>query len=289
MPSIILTLPRRFISVRGRDRASFLHNVVTHDIKGLPVGQGKPACLLDRQGKVQASLLAHSFPEEIVLEMEPSDAQSAMETLKKYLISEAAELSEKSGVAVLALHGQEIGTLVSLPPQNLQHAAGPEGSGILQVVRWDLFGMPGAHLWVEPAREAEIRKSFEQKGLASGDLQAFHALRIEAGVPWPGIDITPAVILNELGSEEMVSFTKGCYIGQEIVARIKYRAHPPRLLRKFSIEGTAPKTPCSLLQAGKPVGTLTSASGSLGLGFLGYDAPLEGLQLENGVKVGVRP
>jgi len=294
--------PRRFLVVRGPDRVKFLHNIVSHDIRGLQTGQGKPACLpsrqaciLDRQGKIQASFLAHAFPDEIILEMEPIDYEPALHNLKKYLISEAVNFADTGAdLRVLALHGpaseQALRSLrpnLSLPAENLRHAEGPAGSGIRQVIRWDLFGMPGYHLWVSASDAEALRKELEQK-TASADFplcgrEVFHTLRIEAGVPWPGIEITPAVILNELGTDEMVSFTKGCYIGQEIVARIKYRAHPPRLLKKFRIQGAeVPETPCPLLQtqkpgqAEKPVGTLTSVCWSptfqsvIGLGFLNY-------------------
>lgn len=107
--------------------------------------------------------------------------------------------------------------------------------------------------------------------------EAFEMLRIEAGVPWPGKEITESVILNELGMEEMVSFTKGCYVGQEIVARIKYRAHPPRLLKGFLLTGKeVPSTGSSLIVKGKTVGVVTSACLSptlqrvIALGFLNF-------------------
>ena len=135
-------------------------------------------------------------------------------------------------------------------------------------------------LWL-PATDSQAAESFIETaraaGMEEGDVQAFETLRIEAGIPWPGREITPDVLLNELGREEFVSFTKGCYVGQEIVARIKHRAHPPRLLAGFLLSGDSPPSAGKpLSHEGKPVGLLTSVCFSpalkrtLGLGFLQY-------------------
>ena len=267
----------------------FLHNLVTHDIKGLQTGQARPACLLDRQGKIQASFLVHADPDQLILEMDPVHVVAALSTLNRFLISEAVEIRDcTKEQEVMALHGPQAADLLKsvwpgilLPENPLTCAFGPPETGLLRIIRWDLFRQPGYHLWVAPKNKDKILQHITAEGktfgLETGGSEAFHTLRIEAGVPWPGAEITETVILNELGTEEMVSFTKGCYIGQEIVARIKYRAHPPRQLAGFFLDSPEPVPPKSpILLDSKPVGVVTSACFSptlkrtIGLGFLNF-------------------
>ncbi len=308
--------PRATLSLRGGDRVEFLHRLVSHDIKGLPVGQARPACLLDRQGRILFAALVHARRDELLLEVDPGSLATAQAQLERYLISEKVEWSDAADrFRILPLHGpagaeilRAVWPELRLPEQNLAHLPGPEGSPVRLIARWDLFGRPGVQLWVEPSRREEVLAKLSQGGkpfgLKAGSQELFHALRIEAGVPWPGAEMTAEVILNELGSEEWVSFTKGCFIGQEIVARIKYRAHPPRLLTGFFVEATAaPPAPVPVhagtgtAQTQRAAGLITSACLSpslnrpIALGFLQYG--LEGsdltLQLPGGKSQRVAP
>lgn len=280
---------RSLLMLRGPDRVKFLHNLVTHDIKGLQPGQARPACLLDRLGKIQAFFLVLAGADELILEMDPLHLAAARKNLNQFLISEAVEIRDITQERrILPLHGPAAANLlkslwpgITLPAENLTHASGLPGTDLLKIVRWDLFRKPGYHLWVAPDTEEKILRQITDKGkdcgLAVAVPEAFNILRIESGVPWPGAEMDETVILNEVGSEEMISFTKGCYIGQEIVARIKYRAHPPRELAGFfldSPQAVPPKSP--ILLDSKPVGIVTSACFSptlqrnIGLGFLNF-------------------
>ena len=211
---------RAALSVRGKDRILFLHRLLTQDIKGASAGQVRPACLLDRLGKIQWAGLVHVRPEEILLELCAESIEPSRALLEKYRISEK----------------------VDMIPSQTSAASGET------------------------------------------DLQ-----RILAGIPAIGREITPEVIPNELGPywlEQFVSFTKGCYVGQEIVARIKYRAHPPRLLTGFLLDQPAPEGSALLLE-GQPVGELTSVCWSptpnrfVALGFLKHGTPAGPLAIDS--------
>lgn len=226
---------RAALSVRGKDRTLFLHRLLTQDIKGASAEQVRPACLLDRLGKIQLAGLVHIQPEEILLELRAESVEPARILLEKYLISEEVEMaSSQTG-----------------PPLN--HCRPASGETDLQ--------------------------------------------RILAGVPAIGKELTPEVIPNELGPywlERFVSFTKGCYIGQEIVARIKYRAHPPRLLTGFTLDRLAPEG-SALYQGEEAVGTLTSVCDSatmgkpIALGFLKYGAPATALRVGSPAGLATEP
>ncbi len=291
--------PRGLLAVRGKDRAAFLHNVVSHDIKGLSPGQARPACLLDRQGKIQFWMLAHSREQELLLETAPESAAPAREALEKYLISEDARIEDISGrFHLVALHGPAAPEILrqaypslKQPEASLSDTPGPLGSGIEMIARWDMLGLPGFHLWALPEAAEGIAEQILREGkplhaVAAGP-ETFETLRIEAGLPWPGREITPEVILNELGRDDWVSFSKGCYVGQEIVARIKHRAHPPRMLTGLFLEGEkVPPIPSLIHQGDQPVGVVTSACFSpalrkvIALGFLKFGLAGEGLRVE---------
>ncbi len=282
-----------FLQVQGKDRISFLHNILSHDIKGLALGQGRPVCLLDRQGKIRFAACAYALADEVLLEMDLGHLSTALEGLSQYLVAEAVELRNASSrYQVFRLHGPLSSKILEqafpgcrLPQENLTFMKGPGGLGVGGIVRNDHLGMPGFHLWVDPERAAEISGRLLKKGsaleLVEANEAAFDILRIESGQPWPGKEMDQTVILNELGTEAYVSYTKGCFVGQEIVARIKYRAHPPRLLCGFLLEGEAvPPEKSPLLKGQDPipvsVGVITSACFSptlgqgLALGFLKF-------------------
>lgn len=277
--------PRGILSVRGKDRAAFLHRMLSHDIKGLPVGQARPACLLDRQGKILLAALVHARAEEMLLDLDPFFLPQARSHLEKYAVSDAVEFSDRTAdIATLHLHGPALPGLFpslfpgrSWPARSLDAVPADLPAEFVGAYRWDLLGLPGLVLWTQPDSEPKIPITLYPP-------ETFHTLRIEAGVPWPGKEMKETVILNELGSDEWMSFTKGCYVGQEIVARIKYRAHPPRLLTGFVLDGPAPEG-SALYQAQEQVGTLTSVCESptlgkpIALGFLKYGAPAGPLRI----------
>lgn len=277
--------PRGILAVRGKDRVGFLHRVLSHDIKGLPVGQARPACLLDRQGKILFSALVHAREEEILLEVDPTCLPQARSHLERYAVSDAVEfLDRTAALRTLHLHGPALPALLASfwpalawPARSLHAVPAPLPEGLADAYRWDLLGLPGLALWAEPGREPNLP-------IAACSSETFQILRIEAGVPWPGKEIRETVLLNELGSDEWISWTKGCYVGQEIVARIKYRAHPPRLLTGFLLENLAPEGTV-LYQEEEAVGVLTSVCESptlgkpIALGFLKYGAPAAPLRI----------
>lgn len=289
--SIGLFIPftRGLLRLRGKDRHSFLHNLLSHDIKGLETGQGRPACGLDRQGKILFSCFVHAEEEALLMELSPPELERARTWLDQHRISEQVQIEVVTDrYEILPLHGpktllllKEIFPELEVPKAAGRHVMGPPQAGLYLAARTDLVRMPGIHLWVEPKRREEIRKRLVERGgplgLQVANPEALETLRIEAGVPWPGKELSETVILNELGSDDWVSFTKGCFIGQEIVARIRYRAHPPRLLTGFKVEGDVIPPEGSRLQSeGADVGVITSACFSptlaqvIALGFLRF-------------------
>ena len=134
-------------------------------------------------------------------------------------------------------------------------------------------GVAGFHCWTAAAHGAALWAAIADVAVPVG-MQALDTLRVEAGIPWYGRDVDETLIFPETRLEQLVSFTKGCYIGQEVVARVKYRGHINRGLSGLVLEGDrVPAAGARVVAAGKDIGRVTSAVRSFALGrpiALGY-------------------
>ncbi len=224
------------VSVTGRDRLAFLQGMLTNDVKALAPGQGAPAAFLDAHGKVTVLLVVYAAQDRVLIELPAQMTAKTLETLDHFLISEKAEFEAvDEAVAILSLQGRGARAL--------------------------LEGLAGATLDLAPYAHVAGPATLE-------------ILRIEAGQPWYPQDVDQSVILPETRLEALVSYTKGCYIGQETVARVKYRGHVNRALSGLVVEGArVPEGGARVVVAGAEVGKVTSAARSIALGrpiALGY-------------------
>ena len=237
-------LPRDFLRVSGPDAVSWLQGQLSQDVAALPVGQAADSLLLQPQGKVDAFLRAtRTAADELVLDVDGGFGEAVLARLRRFKIRIKADV-EPLAWRCLALRGDDV------------HARAGAASGGL-VVDADWPGFPG----VDVLGEAPVAPpGFRPCGLA-----AWQVLRVAAGVPAMGSELTERTIPAEAGIvERAVSFTKGCYTGQELVARIDSRGgHVPRRLRGVVVEATdggPPPTGASVVVDGKDVGTLTSVA-----------------------------
>jgi folate-binding protein YgfZ len=284
-------------AVSGRDRAAFLHAMLSNDVKSLAPGQGCRAALLDIHGKVQVILLLLAGEEEILALAPPGLAGPTLEALDKYLFSEKAYFKDVTGeIAPLALAGPRAPAVAqllggSVPGAALwSHSAASIDGAEVRLVRGGVE-TGGPEIWVL-GRPGEVARLW-QAGLAAGarpvGRAAQEALRIEAGAPRFGVDVDSAVLLPEIPSADLVSSTKGCYIGQEVVVRIRDRGHVNRHLRGLLVEGRGVPLPGAAVLAGEvEVGAVTSAAWSYGLGRPVALAFVRRQQAEPGTAVIVR-
>jgi folate-binding protein YgfZ len=281
----------------GRDRASFLHALLTNEVKGLAPGQGCAATLLDIHGKVQVVLLVWVLDDRILLVTPPATASMVLEALDKYLFSEKVVLRDASedwallmlvGPAAPALLERSSGVTPEARPW-AHVAAKLEGIDVRLVRGGGETGEP--EVWIAaPAAEGErVRKAVLAAGAVPIAGEAYESLRLEAGTPAFPRDIGPAVLLPEVPFESLVSYTKGCYPGQEVVVRIRDRGHVNRHLRGLVLDGDAVPPAGSEVVAGEAViGAVTSATRSLGLGRPIALALVRRSHAEPGTGVGVR-
>ncbi|MEX2148555.1 MAG: glycine cleavage T C-terminal barrel domain-containing protein, partial [Candidatus Rokuibacteriota bacterium] len=268
----------------GRDRASFLHALVSNDVKALATGQMCGATLLDIHGKVQLVVLVWAMEERILLITPPGTAAFALEAFDKYLFSEKAYFTDVTADTALAM------------------LAGPQATAVAERIAGELADVDvrrapgigetgGAEMWIAvPAgAAARVWQAALDAGARPVGATALESLRIEAGTPLFGRDVDDTVLLPEIPAAPLLSHSKGCYPGQEVVVRIRDRGHVNRMLRGLVIEGPAvPERGAEVVVDGTAVGRVTSATLSIGLGraiALGF---VRRQHAEAGAAVGVR-
>ncbi len=272
---------RGLIVVRGRDRASWLHNLLTSDIRSRSVGQGCYSFAVDVRGRVVFDANVLVLEDAIWLDLSAAARQTAAAHLERYHIMEDVEV-KIADPAPAQLYVCGPGTAGVAAALGLGHF---EAMGELEHVviddaraaRLDLGALPGLTLIVDRDRAAAWwERVAALPGISPAGLETLDVLRIEQQVPWFGRDIDRDVLPPETGpAHRGVSYTKGCYLGQEVLERMRSRGSLARRLVRLELDdGTGIHPPVPLRLADRTVGRLTSLvqhpvrSAWVGLGYL---------------------
>jgi tRNA-modifying protein YgfZ len=253
------------ILVRGRDRARLLHNLTSNEVKKLPPGAVVYTFLLSPQGRIQADLNLLCFADHFLIDTEPEQREKVLQHIKRYIIADQVELEDvTSATACIGVEGPEAGRILSqigIPvPGEYTHSAWGETTvaGITQT------GQPGARVYCAVAEFDAIIAKLQTAGVQPASEEDIRTVRIENGKPRYGEDIFDKSLPQETQQMHAVSFTKGCYLGQEIVERIRAQGHVNKKLVRLEIEGTEPPPPrTKAIANAAEVGEITSAVHSL--------------------------
>jgi len=265
------------VTVTGADAWSFLQGLVSAEVAALEPGQGVHSLLLTPQGKLDVDFRALRVGADAWLLAEEGFGRRLAESLQRFRIRVDADVEERATeFAVLALRGPASTSVArdaggpELPAAAHAHAPWPERGA--RVVRVDALGWEGVDLVTPTTEVDEIRAALVGAGAVPVDAGTAEAARIGAGIPRQGLDLDEKTIPQEaLLERDAVSFTKGCFLGQELVARIDSRGHVNRLLRRLRLDGERPPRGATLQADGGDVGVLTSvAEGPGGVVALGY-------------------
>jgi folate-binding protein YgfZ len=260
---------RTQIELSGADRATFLHNLCTNDVRQLQAGAGCEAFLTTVQGKTLAHLFIFACPESLLIDTVGGQGETILKHLDHYLISEKVTLADRSQEwteLLLAGEGSEplLARLGDAPwPHALLSHAAFDVAGRKTWLRRVEVTSPGG--WLVSARRedgAEIVGALVDAGATRSGHAAFEAARIERGFPLFGQDISDKNLPQEVGRDQVaVSFVKGCYLGQETVARIDALGHVNRMLTRVRFAGSDVPEPGTELRAGEQaVGQVTSGA-----------------------------
>ncbi len=226
--------------VRGPEALDYLEGQVTNDVSALQPGDGCYAALLDRKGHMQADLrLLVLSPEEAWLDAEAIATERLRRHLEMYKIGRQVEVDDvTAGRALLSVIGPTAAEVVGSeqPGSEHSHAEASVGGASCRMVATDL----GVDLICAAAEAGTVRDALHASGAAPASEDAAEILRVESGRPRFGAEMTERTIPEEAGiNERAVSFTKGCYIGQETVARLHYKGKPNRHLRGLRLSAAA--------------------------------------------------
>ncbi|HVR30324.1 MAG TPA: hypothetical protein VMS86_12410 [Thermoanaerobaculia bacterium] len=268
------------LELRGRDRHRFLNGLVTANIKDLAGGRSVYGLVLTKQGRVLADVHVTALEDRLWLELPAGASDRIRRHLESYRVIDDVEVAPLDDMVLIGALGpgaaKALGDAVAALEPDATTRARVDGTEV-QIVRRRVFGIEGFVLWA-PASLAEDIFTGLAARRASGSgasrtssrvagLEALDAMRIEAGRGRFGIDFGEETVANETGLvEDAIDFTKGCYLGQEIVARIHYRGKPSALCVPVEVTGRAapPPVPSRIRAAGgdgnEDSGTLTSVA-----------------------------
>src|SRR6185295_9240494 len=254
---------RTVVRATGEDRVPFLQGMLTNDVEHLVDGAGCAALLLTIQGRVTADLRVARTADAVLLEVDVRARQALVDALAARIIADDVDLGEPTGpLALLALDGPAAATALpaaaSLAP--FAHTVVSLADAPVLVQRASEVRGAGFVLHVPAARAAAVWDALAAGGARPCGMEAVEARRIEVGVPRIGVDMDGSTLALEVPVEDAISATKGCYLGQEVVARGTARGHVNRRLVGLRLDGPVPPPGAALVRDGAPVGRLTSVA-----------------------------
>lgn len=272
---------RERLEITGPDRAKFLHNLTTNDIKRLAAGQGVEAFVTSPQGKTLGYVSILATDDRLIVRTDPGGLAGVLPHFKKYGVFDDIALDDVRDqtfeVHLAGARAEDVLTsLGCVMPEagELRHGPAELASKPVRVIRESPFGVPGFTL-IGPRAGAEAVEHALAEHVAELQADEAEVLRIEAGTPVFGRDVTPDHLPQEVDRDDRaINFVKGCYLGQETVARIDAIGHVNRQLRGLVVVGDEAPPPSATIQvADKPVGVVTSSAFSARRGSpvaLGY-------------------
>ncbi len=258
---------RAKIVLTRSDRVRWLNGMVTNNVRDLAVGHGLYAFLLNPQGHILADLYAYNRGDSLLVDVNQTLLSKVLEIFDRYIIMDDVEVTNAStrlsaiGIAgpkaadVLRAAALEIPELEPLQFANLTWLDVP-----VTAVRGDHAGVPSFELWMQPEKIETASAMLVKAGARPVGTAALEFLRIASGIPRYGQDVRERDLPQETEQQRALNFSKGCYIGQEIVERIRSRGNVHRKFTGFLVNGPLPPAGTKIQAEGKDVGEITSAA-----------------------------
>lgn len=255
------------IVVTGKDRVRWLNGMITNNVRDLPAGRGVYAFLLNPQGHILGDLYAYNRGDSFLVTTDQGQVGKILAIFDRYIIMDDVEVTDISdkltavGVAgpksrqVLEAAGFKVRSV-----ETLELLASGWQHGDITMVRLDNPAVESHQLWLEPPNRKLLWEALANAGGVPVGWEALELLRIACGIPLYGQDIRERDLPQETEQVRAVHFNKGCYIGQEIVERIRSRGSVHRKFTGFVVEGTLPTPGTKIQVEGKDVGEITTSA-----------------------------
>jgi folate-binding protein YgfZ len=288
---------RAKISLTGGDRVRWLNGMVTNNIRDLEGGRGVYAFLLNPQGHILGDLYAYNRGESLLVDTGQSQVEKILAVFDKYIIMDDVEIAnvgdQLTAVGIAGLKSRETLQAAGFEVPDLKplQFVGTTWQEIgVTLVRGDNLPVESFELLLAPGDTARVSEALIKVGAKPVGTAALDLLRIAAGIPRYGVDIRERDLPQETDQERALNFSKGCYVGQEIVERIRSRGQVRRKFTGFEIEGQLPAVGSKIQVDGKDVGEITSAASlpaaggerRLALGYIRREAATPGKLVEAG-------
>jgi folate-binding protein YgfZ len=278
----------------GADRTRWLNGMVTNNIRDLALNRGNYSFLLNAQGRILGDLYAYNRGDYILIDAAAWQVPKLRDTFDKFIIMDDVEITDISEkLTSIAVQGPRAKELLDDAGVKFADVDAME----VQDVTWNDTGMSITRMisdvaqtfeiWLSPGAIGPLWEALTGRGAKPIGTQALEMFRVSAGVPKFGQDITERYLPQETAQDSALNFSKGCYIGQEIVERIRSRALLHRRLTGMVVEGGPPTNGAKIQFDGKDVGEVTSATSvpagdrdlTLALGYVRTEAQLPGTEV----------
>lgn len=265
------------IRVSGSEAMMFLNGLVTNDMKSLAENRWMPAVFPTVQGRLIGVVRIARVKDGFLIDTERASHDAVLKTISRFTMAgdfKVTDLTDES--AILSLQGKRaaeivekaLNTIVTDLPRN----GVSEHEGVT-IIRATHTGEDGFDLIVDSTRAGELRQTLQDAGAEPVAQETFEILRVEAGIARFGRDIDETHVVPETNLDDAVSYTKGCYVGQEIIVRIKHRGHPAKKL--VGLKAERPLEPGAIVTSA----VVSPKAGNIGLGYVRYE------QIEPGTNV----
>jgi aminomethyltransferase len=286
---------RGMLVITGEDRVRWLNGMVTNNTRDLPINQGNYSFLLNAQGRIQGDIVAYNRGEHYIVTTDQSQLEKVTGIFEKYIIMDDVEIMDITnkltslGVAgpnspdTLAEAGFQVsklrpGEVVDLEWNNLG----------LSIVRGLENRDESYEIWIHPENAPKLWDALVKTGAKPVGYAALELDRMLHGIPKYGVDMSERFLPQETAQDRALHFAKGCYLGQEIVERIRSRAQLHRVLTGFTVQGPPPAAGATVISGNKKVGEITSAVAipvdhskkTIALGYIRIEANMPGHQVQ---------
>jgi folate-binding protein YgfZ len=287
---IDLSTLRGRIRVSGSEATMFLNGLITNDVKNLAQNRWMPAVFPTVQGRlIGAVRVIRGSGPEFLIDTETASHDAVLKTVSRFTLAGDFKVSDVTKeTALLTVQGERAAEVVE--KVFATPVSGLPSNGVVEtdvtIIRASHTGENGFDLFIDSSRKAELQQALEAAGAQPIGEDTFEILRVEAGIARFGQDMDETNVVPETNLDDAVSFTKGCYVGQEIIVRIKHRGHPAKKLTQLRFETDQQIEPGAVIRSteNQEIGRVTSAvvspkRGSIGLGYVRYEHMAEGTRV----------
>ena len=287
---IDLSTLRGRIRVSGSEATMFLNGLITNDVKNLAQNRWMPAVFPTVQGRlIGAVRVIRGSGPEFLIDTETASHDAVLKTVSRFTLAGDFKVSDVTKeTALLTVQGERAAEVVE--KVFATPVSGLPSNGVVEtdvtIIRASHTGENGFDLFIDSSRKAELQQALETAGAQPIGEDTFEILRVEAGIARFGQDMDETNVVPETNLDDAVSFTKGCYVGQEIIVRIKHRGHPAKKLTQLRFETDQQIEPGAVIRSteNQEIGRVTSAvvspkRGSIGLGYVRYEHMAEGTRV----------